>query len=335
MPIGRIGPMPRAPLARRRILVGVLLTGVLASCAPDAPAPTRPSASPTVSPSTAAPRAPIPTGTAPARTFAVGLRTLRFDRGPERPLPVTIWYPAHGPRSAAARPGLPVADGRFPVVLFSHGLSTEPTEYAPLVTAWAAAGFVVVAPSYPHTRRGAPEPAIVDVVNQPADASHVLTEVLALDRTEGDPLAGHLNTDQVAAAGHSAGAITTIGLFTVARDPRLDAGVVLAGSALGVGTAFSGSAAPLLFVHGELDDVISFAAGQAVYDQVPWPKAMLRLPEGDHGRNVFRADSRALDVVVETTVEFLRWALYGDVEAKRRLPAVATRHGVAVFDNRL
>lgn len=342
--------MRRAPLAARRtsrlagaLAAGTLAVGVLASCAPAAPSPSPASPSTTTpaaaTPSAATPSAttaaPAPTGTAPAAMYAVGRRELRFDRGADRPLPVTVWYPARGARDTTPRPGLPIADGRFPVVLFSHGLSAEPAEYAPLVTAWAAAGFVVAAPAYPHTRRGAPQLDMFDVVNQPADASHVLTELLALDRVAGDPLYGRLNTDRVAAAGHSAGGITTIGLFTAGRDPRLDAGIVLAGSALGVGTAFSGSSAPQLFVHGDRDDVVSYAAAKAAYDQVPWPKAMLRLPQGDHGRSLFRADPRVFDVVVETTLEFLRWTLYGDPAAKRRLPEAATRHGLAVLDNRL
>ncbi len=228
-----------------------------------------------------------------------------------------------------------MAAGRFPVVLFSHGLGARPDDYQPLLSRWAAAGFVVVAPAYPHTSRGVPNYQVLDVLNQPADASHVLTEVLALDTRVGDPFQGRLATDRVGAAGHSAGGITTIGLFTAGRDERFDAGIVLAGSALGVGTAFSGPVAPQLFVHGQLDDVVSHQAGKAAYDQVPWPKAMLSLPNGDHGQSLLRAGDRAFAVVVETTVEFLRWSLYGDPEAKRRLSEAAVRGGLAELDNQL
>jgi fermentation-respiration switch protein FrsA (DUF1100 family) len=274
---------------------------------------------------------PRPTGVAPARSFPVGVRTLSVNRGGTRPLPVTIWYPAADPGG----PQPPPASGRFPVVLFSHGLTGCPADYAPLLTAWAAAGFVVAAPAYPHTSRGVARLDVLDVVNQPADASYVLTEVLALNRRAGDPLRGRLDPDRVAAAGHSAGGITTIGLFTAGRDVRLDAGIVLAGAALGVGTAFTGPAAPQLFVHGQADDVVSYPAGKAAYDAVPWPKAMLSLPDGDHGRGIMSAGNRAFGIVVDTTVEFLRWTLYGDPAAKRRLPAIATRGGLATLDDRL
>ncbi len=169
------------------------------------------------------------------------------------------------------------------MVMFSHGLGGRPDDYATLLTRWAAAGFVVAAPTFPHTSRGA-DNNVLDVLNQPADVSYALDQVLALDGKAGDALRGRLDGERVAAAGHSAGGVTTIGLFTASRDERLDAGVVFAGTALGVGTAFAGAAAPQLFVHGELDEVVEYAAGKAAYDKVPWPKAMLSLPKGDHGR---------------------------------------------------
>jgi fermentation-respiration switch protein FrsA (DUF1100 family) len=317
------------------------LTVTLAGCSagPHGSAPDRPGSTGSPTPAgSAAPspgRAGVPPGVAPDRRFAVGVRELEFNRGGDRRLPVTVWYPAAG--TAGNRPvkGARVAEGRFPVVLFSHGLTARPTDYRPLLDRWSAAGFVVVAPAYPHTSRGVPSYQVLDVVNQPADASYVLTRVLALDTRAGDPLRGHLATDRVGAAGHSAGGVTTIGLFTAGRDERLDAGIVLAGTALGVGTAFSGQAAPQLFVHGQLDDVVSYRAGKAAYDRVPWPKAMLTLPDGDHVGALLGSDEQALKVVADTTVEFLRWSLYGDPQALRRLPTQAARGGVASLDDRL
>jgi fermentation-respiration switch protein FrsA (DUF1100 family) len=290
--------------------------------------PASPRASPANEPKT-------PAGTAPDKTFAVAVRELRLNRGGDRPLPVTVWYPGTGEPGGTPQHAVKPAAGRFPIVVFSHGLGGQPDDYAPLLSRWAAAGFVVAAPAYPHTSRGAARNDVLDVLNQPADASYVLTELLALDGRSDDPLRGHLATDRVAAAGHSAGGITTVGLFTVGRDERLDAGIVLAGSALGVGTAFTGPAAPQLFIHGRLDDVVSYAAGKAAYDQVPWPKAMLSLPDGDHGQSLLRTGSRAFGVVADTTVEFLRWSLYGDPAAKRRLPGDATRGGLASLDDHL
>ncbi|XTZ14860.1 alpha/beta hydrolase family protein [Micromonospora echinospora] len=322
--------MPRRRTAA--LAATTLLTVGLAACSTDAAPTTR---SPAAEPSaTATPGPGIPRGRAPEQTFAVGVRQLPLNRDGDRPLPVTLWYPARGEAGGTAERSAPVAGGRFPVVVFSHGLGARPADYAALLTRWAAAGFVVAAPTFPHTSRGSVQVNPLDVLNQPADVSYVLTEVLGLDERSGDPLRGRLATGRVAATGHSAGGVTTIGLFTLSRDERLDAGVVLAGTALGVGSTFAGAAAPQLFVHGELDEVIDYASGRAAYDRVPWPKAMLSLPRGDHGRALL-SDGASLRVVSDTTVEFLRWSLYGDEAARGRLPANAARGGLATLDDRL
>lgn len=316
---------------RAALVTAALLSAGLAGCSGGAAPTARPAPDAPPTATTPAPR--VPAGHAPTTSFAVGVRQLKLNRGGDRPLPVTLWYPARGASGGEPERSAAAATGRFPVVVFSHGLGGRPADYQLLLSRWAAAGFVVAAPAFPHTgASGDGNP--LDVLNQPADVSYALTQVLTLDRRAGDPLRGHLDPDRVAAAGHSAGGVTTIGLFTAGRDERLDAGIVFAGTALGVGTAFAGAAAPQLFVHGEADEVVSYAAGRAVYDAVPWPKAMLSLPRGDHGRALL-SDGKALRVVADTTVEFLRWTLYGDAAAKKRLPADATRGGLATLDDHL
>ncbi|MEQ4303374.1 chlorophyllase [Plantactinospora sp. B6F1] len=337
--------MPRrSPPARAMFAATVTaaLVAILAGCSAgsgrsvaDRPAPTESPTPVVTTPAGQPPAGQPPAGVAPSRRFAVGVRELTYNRGGDRRLPVTVWYPAQGSPGGGVDRGAEVADGRFPVVVFSHGLTGRPADYRALLVRWAAVGFVVVAPTYPHTSRGASDVQVLDVINQPADASYVLTRVLALDGVAGDPLRGRIAVDRVAAAGHSAGGVTTIGLFTAGRDARLDAGIVLAGTALGVGTEFSGAAAPQLFVHGQRDDVVSYRAGKAAYDRVPWPKAMLTLPDGDHVGGLLGSGERALDLITDTTVEFLRWTLYGDDRALRRLPAQATRGGLASLDNQL
>ncbi|SCE81379.1 Alpha/beta hydrolase family protein [Micromonospora viridifaciens] len=320
-------------MLRRRtaLAAAALLTAGLAGCS-GGTAPTE-RAAPTAPPSTTTPAPRSPAGHAPTESFAVGVRQLKLNRDGDRALPVTVWYPARGAAGGMPERSASAADGRFPVVMFSHGLGAWPEDYQLLLSRWAAAGFVVAAPRFPHTGAGG-DGNVLDVLNQPADVSYALTQVLALDGKPGDPLRGRLDTERVAAAGHSAGGVTTIGLFTAGRDERLDAGIVFAGTALGVGTAFAGAAAPQLFVHGQADEVVNYASGKAAYDAVPWPKALLSLPKGDHGRALL-TDGAALRVVADTTVEFLRWTLYGDAAAKKRLPADATRGGLATLDDHL
>jgi fermentation-respiration switch protein FrsA (DUF1100 family) len=254
-----------------------------------------------------------PAGRAPSRTFEVATRTDTFTRDGTRVLKTTSWYPKTA--------------GRYPLVVFSHGLQGLPADFAPLLRTWAAAGFVIVAPAYPKTSRGAAEFDVFDVLNQPADASLVLTQTLA------GPLGGTIDPARIGAAGHSGGAVTTIGLFTIGRDERLRAGVVFAGAALGVGTNFLGAAVPLFFVHGDADEVVSFASGKAVFDALQWPKALLTLPGQGHSAPFQRESSPAFPAVATSTLDFLRYSLYGDAGAKDRLAADA--QPVGRLDNRL
>jgi len=294
------------------LLTAVCATGALSSCAAE------PSADPSAgasaghraatSPSAPAPAssgptaiAPPATTSAPTRAFRVTTRTLPLSRGKDRPLPTTVWYPATG-------------RGPFPVIVFSHGLTARPGDYAGLLTRWARAGFVVAAPAYPHTSGGVAHFDVADLLNQPADASYVLTRVLALDGKAGDPLRGRIDRVRVAAAGHSAGGITTLGMLRGTRDDRLTAAVVLAGRQALPGS-FTGPAVPVLFVHGKLDRTIPYADGLAAFRAVPWPRAMLTLPTAGH----VVLSGADFDLIVNATTDFWRWRLYGDAGAGRRL----------------
>jgi len=291
------------------LLAAVCATGALTSCSAasseagpggEAPPAAAKAATPSVRPSVGS--SPVPTrGEAPSATFAVKTRKLQLSRGKDRPLPTTVWYPATG-------------DGPFPVIVFSHGLTAQPSDYADILARWARAGFVVAAAAYPHTSTGVADFDVIDLLNQPADASYVLTRVLALDGKAGDPLAGRLDRDHVAAAGHSGGGITTIGMLSGVRDDRLTAAVVLAGRQVLPGT-FTGSAIPVLFVHGERDKTVQYADGLAAYKAVPWPKAMLTLPDAGH----VVTSGADFDLVADATTDFWRWSLYGDAAAGKRL----------------
>jgi dienelactone hydrolase len=329
------------PVLRRRTVLGGLLAAATVAAARYASAgePAGAAARWTPTPilastrtSSLAPRpvtayVPVP-GSAPSRRCAVGVRDLGFSRGVDRPLPTRVWYPASGGTPGSVTAAAAPARGRFPVVVFSHGLASQPNDYAAMLVRWARAGFVVAAPIYPHTSHGTADFNSYDIVNQPADASQVLTQLLALNGSA-DPLSGRLDPDRVAAAGHSAGGITTVGLFSAARDARLKAGIVLAGTDFR-SAPFTGAPAAMLFVHGEKDDTVAYAAGHTVYEAVPWSRAMLTLPDAGH-----QVYEDGFEAVTGTSVEFLRWSLYGDDEARRRIPARAAAGGVATLEEQL
>lgn len=207
---------------------------------------------------------------------AVVSRTLQLARGADRPLPTTLWHPAR-----------PI--GRHPIILFSHGLGGLPRQFEALAAGWVRAGYVVAAPSYPHTN-GRVRVDDRDVRNQPADAAFVIGAVRALDRTPGDVLAGHLDIDRVAAVGFSAGGTTTLGLFGPGHASYLRAGVSISGRR--PAGSFGGNATPLLFVHGDADRVVPIKAGRAAYASAPAPKQFVTVRGARHGEFLRPGDGR-------------------------------------------
>ncbi|MFI6267005.1 alpha/beta hydrolase family protein [Micromonospora sp. NPDC051006] len=289
-----------------RRLAAVLVTALLTGCAP----------------ATAATGGTPPARRAPEGTYAVGVRTFTLDPRSARPLPVTVWYPAAGGAVAA---------GQFPVVVYSHGLDSLPELHAGLTRRWAAAGFVVAAPAYPHTRRGAAHFTRADVRHQPADGWRVIRHLVRLAERPDDPLAGHLDVTRFAAAGHSAGGFTTAGMFAAGHSTRLRAGVVIAGG--GLAGSFAGPAAPLLFVHGTADPVVPMAVGRAAYDRTSGPAAFLSLLGQGHGEYL-TPGRPGFAQVLATTTDFLRWTLYDDPAAARRLPADAHSPTLTTYTSR-
>ncbi|MEV1285654.1 alpha/beta hydrolase [Micromonospora sp. NPDC049679] len=279
--------------------------------------------------------APVPApraAAAPQQAYAVGVRTLTFGRGTARPLPTIAWYPAaSGSAGDAPRRNVPLADGRFPIVLYSHGLHSMPAHHAALTTRWAAAGFVVVAPAYPYTNLRTARFDRGDVRNQPADAWHVINQVRVLNDVPGDLFAGRLDTARVAAAGHSAGGYTTAGMFTRGHSARLRGGIVIAG---GMRDTFGGPPAAMLFVHGGADPTVKLATARSAYDRTPWPKGFLTLPGQRHGEYMGPGQP-GFDQIMATMTDFLRWTLYGDATARGRLPADAQRPGVTRWEGRI
>jgi dienelactone hydrolase len=248
------------------------------------------------------------------------VRTLALSRGADRPLRTLVFYPAATPTGPASKEtaGEPVeprrnaspAASRFPLVLFSHGLRGTTERYAPAAATWAAAGFVVAAPAYPHTNEHAKRYNPADIVNQPGDAAYVIKNLRRLDRTPGDPLNGHIDVDRVAAVGHSAGGYTTIGLFAGKHPSWLRAGVVIAGwPARG---AFAGPPATMLFLQGDHDTVVPPAQGRTAYDAVPWVKSFVLLPDSGHA-DYMVPGGHAYAEMDRLVIDFLRRTLDDEV----------------------
>ncbi|MWK57050.1 prolyl oligopeptidase family serine peptidase [Pseudomonas otitidis] len=139
-------------------------------------------------------------------------------------LSAVAFYPARGePKSSdlgfyhvAAGEDAPMAAGRFPLVLLSHGNGGSPLAHHDLATALARRGFVVLAVLHTgdnykdQSRTG----TLSNLYGRPLQLS------AAIDAAESDALlAGGLDTERVGVIGYSAGSETALILAGAQPDP--------------------------------------------------------------------------------------------------------------------
>lgn len=211
--------------------------------------------------------------------------SMTFKGRETRRLDVTLWSPPlDGDEAASPRP----------LLIYSHGTYGAPDNAMHLVRALVARGYIVAAPAYPLTARGAytqmPGPDIADVHNQPRDISFILDSLLSSDRWK-----ARIDPQAIGLFGHSLGAVTSY--FTVygaqSRDPRVKAMVSLGGgdpvqAALSndmglAGTYHAPVPVPALFLSAE-HDVFARLTGEpyAAYARVPAPKFEVMVDGGTH-----------------------------------------------------
>ncbi len=248
----------------------------------------------------------------------------------DRTLVTTILYPATGSASSAA-PQLAATPDRtgapYPLIVFAHGLGASPASYMPLIRQWAAAGFVVAAPLFPLTNDKTPGgPDAGDVVNQPGDMSFVITSMLRAATAKTGTLAGLVAPDEIGAAGHSNGSITTLGLTanTCCHDARVKAAIIMAGTAENYpgGRYDFAHAPPMLIVHGTDDALIPYSEGVDLFNRARGPKGLLTVTHGDHGAAAGQSGPAAA-AIVRTTIDFFDAHVRGDTTAADRLVADA------------
>lgn len=222
-----------------------------------------------------------------------------------RSLAVDVWYPTAagttGPTSELdllvtkiPLPGVvadaPVARGKFPLVVFSHGSGGVRYQSWFLLEAMARAGFVVVAPDHTGNTAvdaifGTSDPFSVIARNRPLDVSFVIDRMLARSRDRADPFARHVDGKRVAVVGHSFGGFTALasasGYQDVPADPRVDAIVPIA-------------AASGLLSDAEIDsiDVPTLLLSGTKDTTVPLVPSTTRVWERLRARPAYRVDLR-------------------------------------------
>ncbi|MET7548602.1 alpha/beta fold hydrolase [Streptomyces sp. NPDC005479] len=161
--------------------------------------------------------------------------------------PVVLSAPGRG-EDLQIRVSAPATGGDLPVIVFSHGFGWSMNGYAPLADFWAARGFVVLQPTHLDSRTlglASEDPRTPRIWRFRIED---LTRVLdGLDKLEASVpgLAGRLDHDRIAVAGHSWGAQTASTLLGARvldsdgvpgedmSDARVKAGVLLALTGLG------------------------------------------------------------------------------------------------------
>jgi dienelactone hydrolase len=124
--------------------------------------------------------------------------------------PVTLAAPDRG-QDLQVRVCAPTTGRDLPVIVFSHGFSQSMDSYAPLADFWAARGFAVIQPTHLDSRALSLAP---DDPRTPFiwriridDLTRVLDQLDAIEAAV-PGLAGRVDRDRIAVAGHSWGAQT-------------------------------------------------------------------------------------------------------------------------------
>jgi acetyl esterase/lipase len=212
----------------------------------------------------------------------------------------------------------PDGKGPFPAVLISHGLGGSSEGFGlPKAREMVKWGFVCIAPDYTHSakfnaggRRGAPGPGAPrdaskappsggnakrgmprDYVDYGASEENIRRAKTCLELLS---KMSEVDTQRLAAYGHSMGGFVTIGL--AAKEPKLLKAAAISGSGVAARDGFPAPSAartgairtPFLMLHGSLDNVVGpqqSADLQAILDKNQVP----------NDRKVFEGENHPID----------------------------------------
>jgi predicted dienelactone hydrolase len=218
-----------------------------------------------------------------------GSHTLQIrDNVQQVTFPALVLYPTEsasgptqlGPYTFDISPDAPIAPGRFPLVVMSHGGGGSHLLYRSFCTHLARNGYVVAMPMHPGDNRDdkSLEGTHQNLVNRPRHIS------LTIDAVCHDPrFSAAVDADRVAMIGHSMGGYTALAVaggtpwsqeaqrVDVTPDPRVRALVLLAPAAAFYmpEDSLRNVVIPILLLAGECDTVTPLWHAELVLDRVP------------------------------------------------------------------
>jgi dienelactone hydrolase len=172
-----------------------------------------------------------------------------------RTLDATVWHPADN------------KSGPYPLIVYSHGFSSNRDGGAYLAEHLASYGYVVVAANYPLTNMNAPDrPYVKDVVNQPADVSFLIDSLLAQSDDQSHMLAAMIDPQRIGVTGISLGGMTStlVAFHPTMGDSRIGASLSIAGpTAQFTASFFDSPQLPFLMLSGDIDALVPHASNAA------------------------------------------------------------------------
>jgi predicted dienelactone hydrolase len=183
-----------------------------------------------------------------------------------------------------------IAEGKFPLLIFSHGNGGMRSQSTFWCDHMASHGYIVVAPD--HTRNACAtsfagkvipydnEGRTQSALDRPKDVSFLIDQLGKLNGDAKSQFFSKVDLENIGVAGHSFGGFTA--MAAVAQDPRIDAIAPMAGV---VPESITASPRPLLLLVATEDDTIGEkgnAGARAYFDATAAPKYLVEFKDGGH-----------------------------------------------------
>jgi len=196
--------------------------------------------------------------------------------------------PTNQVRDAAVR----IADGPYPLVIFSHGAFGVRFQSVFFTQYLASHGYVVASPD--HTGNTlydmiaaegySMDPVVVSAFNRPLDIEHVIDEMIKRNKVPGGFFGGSMDTEQLAVTGHSFGGYTSF--LMGFDDDRVKVVVPMAPATqqlVALGYELEKFPVPAMIMAGALDKTLDVQKDMRdAYAKMPAPKYYFELKAGGH-----------------------------------------------------